>query len=171
MTKINAIHLLIKELEKLSPKISALDLCSTIPDEQIEEERFNFAINQDEISLVAQAVEDLPVSGSDLRKMMTDLLSRQNFYGQFCELAVYDWLKKSAATFRIQVAQTGREVLNPNGTDLDGMFDTRDVYFDIKGFGFESYVREKFRNKLTAMVKKGRILIDGSRDNSYRFRS
>ncbi|MHC2295407.1 hypothetical protein [Bradyrhizobium barranii] len=168
MTRVNTIHLLIKELEKLSPNILALDLCSTIADAPIEDERFNFANDRDEIALVARAAQDLPASAADLRKMMTDLLSQQNFYGQLCEFAVYDWLKKNHALFHIQVAQSGAEVLNPNGTDLDGMFDTRDVYFDIKGFGFESYVREKFRAKLSEIVKKGRILIEGSRDNSVK---
>jgi hypothetical protein len=118
-------------LEKVSPKIAALDLRSTAPDEPIDSERFNFANDRDEIELVGRAVEHLQSSQADLRKMMTDLLSQQNFYGQLCEFAIYDWLKKNDAIFRTQVAQSGAEVLNPNGTDLDGMFDARDVYFDI----------------------------------------
>ncbi len=166
--KVNTIHSLIKELEKESAKISALYLCSTIQDEQIEGERFNFASDRDEIALVGRAAENLPVSQPDLRKIMTDLLSEQNFYGQLCELAAYDWLRRSDAAFRVQIAQSGADVLNPNGTDLDGMFVGRDVYFDIKGFGFEAYVREKFRAKLSGMVNKGRILIDSTCDNSVK---
>jgi hypothetical protein len=168
MTRVNTAHLLIKELEKVSPKIAALDLCTTAPDEPIDAERFNFANDRDEIALVGRAVEHLQTSEADLRKMMTDLLSEENFYGQLCEFAVYDWLSKNNAQFSIQVGQSGAEVLNPRGTDLDGMFDLRDVYFDVKGFGFEAYVREKFRARLASMVGKERILIEGSRDNSVK---
>lgn len=168
MTTINTIHSLIRELEKVSPKLASLDLCSTIQDGQIEAERFEFANNGDEIALVGRALEHLPAPGAALRKMMTDLLSQQNFYGQLCEFAVYDWLRRNDAGFQVQVPLTGSEVLNPNGTDLDGLFEGRDVYFDIKGFGFEAYVREKFRAKLSSMVNGGRILIEGARDNSVK---
>ena len=168
MTTINTIHSLIRELEKVSPKLANLDLCSTTQDEQIEGERFEFANNSAEIGFVGSAVEHLSVTQGALRKMMTDLLSQKNFYGQLCEFAVYDWLQRHDAGFQVQVAASGSDVLNRNGTDLDGLFEGRDVYFDIKGFGFEAYVREKFRSKLSDMVGRGRILIDGARDNSVK---
>jgi hypothetical protein len=168
MTRVNTIHLLIKELEKVSPKIAALDLCSTSQDEQIDGERFDFANNRDEIAIVGRAAENLPAAETALRKMMFDLISQKNFYGQLCEFAVYDWLARNSAGFQVQIPLTGADVLNRNGTDIDGLFEGRQVYFDIKGFGFEAYVREKFRTKLASMVNKGRIIIDGARDNSVK---
>ncbi|MBX9645530.1 MAG: hypothetical protein K2X57_00565 [Xanthobacteraceae bacterium] len=168
MTTVTTIHSLIKELEPPSPKIAALDLCSTIQDEQIDGERSIFGNNHDEIRMVGRSAEKLLVSQAALRKMMTDLLSQKNFYGQLCEFAVYDWLQRNEAGFQVQIPLTGAEVLNRNGTDIDGLFEGRDVYFDIKGFGFEAYVREKFRAKLESMVNKGRITIDGARDNAVK---
>lgn len=167
MTKVRSTHPLIAQLEQLSPKIASIGLSSTVVDEEIEAELFNFANDPAEIEMVARAAEKLSVSQDALRKMMTDLLSQQNFYGQLCEFAVYDWLSRNDAGYTVQVAQSGADVLNPNGTDLDGMFEGRDAYFDIKGFGFEAYVREKFRKKLSEMVGK-RILIEGSRDSSVK---
>jgi hypothetical protein len=95
MTTINTIHALISKLEKVSPRLASLDLCSTVQDEQIEAERFEFANNGDEIALVGRALEQLPAPEAALRKMMTDLLSRQNFYGQLCEFAWYYPFKTS----------------------------------------------------------------------------
>lgn len=167
MTNIKSTHALITQLEKLSPKIAALGLLSAVAEEEIEAERLDFANHPVEIEMVARAVETLQVSTDDLRKIMTDLLSEKNHYGQLCELAVYDWLARHDADYSVQVSQSGTDVLNPNGSDLDGMFVARDAYFDIKGFGFESYVREKFRKKLSKAVGK-RILIEGSRDNAVK---
>jgi hypothetical protein len=122
--------------------------------------------------MVGRAVEHLSsgllVSDAAIRKMLTDLLSPANFYGQLCEFAAYDWLNRNNASFRVQIAVVAQDVLNPNGSDLDGVFDARDVHFDVKGFGFEAYVREKFRKKIAELVGHGRILIDGPRDNSVK---
>ncbi|MGY3236661.1 hypothetical protein ACVMAJ_003551 [Bradyrhizobium sp. USDA 4448] len=167
MTQVRSIHPLIARLERSSPKIAALGMSSILVDEELDAERFNFANDPAEITMVCRSAETLEVSEADLRKMVTDLLSQKNHYGQLCEFAVYDWLARHDAGYTVQVAQTGADVLNPNGTDLDGMFEGRDAYFDIKGFGFESYVREKFRKKLSEMVSK-RILIEGSRDNAVK---
>jgi hypothetical protein len=172
MAMITSLHVAISELEKVSPKIATLSLASTIPEERLEGERLDFVNTSAEIAMVGRAVEHLSsglsVSDAALRKMLTDLLSSANFYGQLCEFAVYDWLNRNNASFRVQIAAGAQDVLNPNGSDLDGVFDARNVHFDVKGFGFEAYVREKLRKKIAELVRHGRVLIDGPRDNSVK---
>ena len=73
--------------------------------------------------------------------MLGELTFRKT-YGAFCELAAYDWLARAGVDFTPQVQMAPTDVLNSNGSTLDGKFarvGNSAVYFDVKGFGFHAH--------------------------------
>jgi hypothetical protein len=170
--QIRNLYALIAQLAVRSRVIARLDLASKISDQSLEDDLLIFANEPQELDRVARAVEHLAGPGGmtqdELIRMMKELLSVANFYGQLCEFGVYDWLQRHEAAFDPQVHLAGEDVLNPNGTDLDGRFKYRSVFFDIKAMGFQAYVKEQFKKKLQRLVKNGLVTIDGPDDNSVK---
>ena len=171
-TAIRNLYSLIAAVAARSPVIARLDLPSKISDQPLEDDLLIFANEPDELDRVTRAVEHLAGQGgmtyNQLTKMMVDLFSVANFYGQLCEFGVYDWLQRHDAAFDPQVHLTGKDVLNPNGTDLDGRFRARNILFDIKAMGFQTYVKAQFQKKLQRLVKGGLVTIDGPDDHSVK---
>jgi len=167
--RITTLHGLIAELASRSPAIASLTLATTLSDRSLEDEQCNLANDVSSLDRIARVADLLTANGVPavaLGKMMGDLLSEANFYGQVCEFGVYDWLHIAGATFNPQVHVNGTIILNPNGSDLDGVFEATEVYFDIKAFGFQTYVMETFRKKLERAVGSRHVMINGAADVS-----
>ena len=55
-------------------------------------------------------------------------------------------------------------VLNPNGCIIDGLFNEREIFFDIKAMGFNKYVENQFCQRLEGKLNGFKVMIDGSID-------
>ncbi|MBS0250468.1 MAG: hypothetical protein JSR78_05325 [Proteobacteria bacterium] len=99
-----------------------------------------------------------------LRKLLIDLTSR-NTYGAFCELSGYAFLFAGSIAFDAQVAMGGAEILNPRGSDLDGMMRLpARVFFDVKAFGFHEHLIERLIARLSHDLAPDEVTIDESWD-------
>lgn len=104
------------------------------------------------------------VSNEQIEKLVIDLTSR-NTYGAFSELAAYGLLIDSDIEFDIQRPMNGTDILNPNGSDLDGVLQIGDsVYFDVKSFGLHEYLAEQLKAKLSQAFPSNFVAISGSSD-------
>jgi hypothetical protein len=165
---IHMLHDLLGELEKRSGLISSMNLRGQLADLKLDDGHLNVANTAPDLDRVARAIEGLSAAGSlgavDADKSMKRLLSPLNFYGEFCELGAYDWLLRNGVKFQAQVALTGADVLNPNGSIIDGAFTTLSGFFDIKAMGFQEYVADQFRKRLEGMLSGLRVSVTGSMD-------
>lgn len=169
-------HGWLKELERLSPAVAALGLCTQLPDDDYSSsssspnpDALNFASSSEHVEAMARCFELLAAHGvpaATLTKFVADLTGR-NVYGSFCELSVYLWLLENKVPFDLQVPLTGADVLNPNGSDLDGRLKlTPEVFFDTKGFGFREHLINRLRARLTRDIPNKFVAIEGSFDAS-----
>jgi hypothetical protein len=105
-----------------------------------EPDSYNFANDADHNGAFARCFDGLSANGAlddTLRNYLGTLTNGINTYGTASELLTYLWLLDHHALFDIQIPMTGADILNPNGSDLDGKLTfSSDVFFDIKGFGF-----------------------------------
>jgi hypothetical protein len=178
MSLANAIrnrHAWLDELASKSATIAKLDLKSKLTDEIYKEDgksarnadAFNLANSEPHNAVVANTIEVLSASGATddtLGKFITDLTSR-NTYGTFSELSAYAFLVKGAIRFDIQIPVTGADILNPNGSDIDGlMFLNEDVLFDVKGFGFHEYLVGQLADRLSAEIAPDIVAVEDSWD-------
>jgi hypothetical protein len=86
-------------------------------------------------------------------------------YGTFSELAAYGLLLDSGIPFKMQVPMRGTAILNPNGSDLDGVLKiSTPVYFDVKAFGLHEYLAEELSEKLSTIFPSDFVSIGGSVD-------
>lgn len=165
---IKSLHDLIAILSQYSPLISNMNLTGAFPDRELTGDLINLANTKEDINLVTRSITGLVnncgLLTQDAKKMVGDLLSDNNFYGQFCELGAYDWLLRHNAKFIVQMNLTGNDVLNPNGCTIDGLFKERKIFFDIKAMGFHYYVADQFRQRLESMLNGFKVMIDGSMD-------
>ncbi len=165
---IHMLHDLLGELEKRSGLISAMNLRAQLADIRLDDGLLNLANTAADLDRVARGIETHSTVGSlgavDADKSMKRLLSPLNFYGEFCELGAYDWLRRNRVDFQVQVALTGADLLNPNGSIIDGSFTTVSGFFDIKAMGFQEYVADQFRQRLEGMLSGLRVSVSGSMD-------
>lgn len=168
----------IAELSRLSATISRLVQASPVPlvDYQdasgriTEPEAYNLANDADHNLAFARCFDGLSANGASdavLQNYLGTLTNGGNTYGTTSELLTYLWLLDKRAMFEIQVPVTGADILNPNGSELDGKLTfSSDVFFDIKGFGFQEAMVEKLIKRLEADIPGKWIAAEGSWDVS-----
>jgi hypothetical protein len=106
-------------------------------------------------------------SDDTLRNYLGTLTNGNNTYGTASELLTYLWLLDHRAMFEIQIPMTGANILNQKGSDLDGKLTfSSDVFFDIKGFGFQENMVERLTKRLEADIPGKWIAAQGSWDVS-----
>ena len=165
-------------LESMSLTIASFDIRSSLSDDvykisrgkSFNKDAFNFANSDAHSRVVADTVEQLAAKGTPppaLKKLTTDLLGG-NMYGAFCEFAVYSELLRGGQDFEVQVHIDGIDILNPNGSDLDGLLTLagQRVFFDVKAFGFTEHLRERLLEKLREEFPTEQVATDGSFDVS-----
>ena len=106
-----------------------------------------------------------------IRKLIGELTFRQT-YGAFSELVAYKWLGNAKIDFTPQVPMTAFDVLNPNGSIIDGrmiLANNKAVFFDIKGFGFHAHKIKILQDRLEEALTGKRVLIEGAWDVSMKF--
>lgn len=170
--QVTSLHLFLRELEARSPSITRMGLTGSLKDALLTGKLLNVANSGPELDRVARAVEMLVskagVPVADAEVAVRQLVTERHFYGSYCELGAYDWLNRHHIAFTAQVKLTGSDVLNPNGCTIDGSFDARGGYFDIKGMGFQAYVAEQFRMALQQRLRGLQVVIEGAMDVAVR---
>lgn len=182
----NTRHDWISDLSSLSTTIAGLSLKEKLKDELYWDVAKNRLLNKDAYNLSAchqhneaiarwiDGLEKNGVNASQLTKFLTDLTSR-NTYGTFSELAAYGTLCDHDVPFDVQISATGRDIINPNGSDLDGRINlSGGILFDVKAFGFNEHLVDSLIQRLSEDLiqpsANGKlsefIAVEGSRDVS-----
>lgn len=169
-------HAWIDVLEALSPRLKALDLKSSLEDfpywdaatkTVLDADAYNLSSCDTHNANLARWIEVLGQQGvgdAQLMKHVTDLTKR-NTYGAFAELSAYGFLLDNDIEFDIQVAMPGTDILNPNGSDLDGRLTiSSDVFFDVKAFGLQEYLSNRLNSLLSKQFPADFVAIEGSAD-------
>jgi hypothetical protein len=99
---------------------------------------------------------------ADVKHLLGELTYRKT-YGAFSEMAAYDWMAQAGIDFTPQVALGPADVVNPQGSPLDGKFLTngKTVFFDIKAFGFVEHLIAILKDKLEENVDGDEVMIQG----------
>src|ERR1700730_13201319 len=103
-----------------------------------------------------------------IRNLVGELTFR-NTYGAFSELVAYKWLGDAEIDFTPQVPMTASDVLNSNGSIIDGQIilaNNKRVFFDIKGFGFHAHKIKILNERLERALNGRTVLIEGAWDVS-----
>jgi hypothetical protein len=173
-------HQWIDELVKLDPFINTLNLKNgrdTIYASQSggqtvfhDHDAYNLSNSSPHNELIVQAVSDLRARTTDIviRNLLGEVTSR-NTYGAFSEVAGYKWLADAGVDFTPQVPMTASDVLNPQGSTLDGIMTlpgNKKVFFDIKGFGFQAHKIKILHDRLERSIVGKSVLIEGAWDVS-----
>ena len=125
---------------------------------------YNFSNSTDHDNLVRRSIVLLQQKAGDrFVKRLLGELTFQKTYGAFCEMAAYDWMAQAGINFTPQVPLGAADVVNPNGSILDGSLavNGKTVYFDIKGFGFVDHKIAILKRKLEDRVAGDEVLIEG----------
>ena len=161
------IHSLIKTMEARAPALAGLSLMTKVSDAPLFGQLSNLAQDLTRLHAIADTFEMLVAQNNaqrtDIEKLAKELLITRSFYGSVCEVASYGWLQRAKVKFHVQVPRSGTEVLNPNGTEVDGTIPFLDIDFDIKAFGLEVYLAELFQTELQSSLKT-RVSMEGSMD-------
>lgn len=140
-------HDWIRNLEVESPAVASLGMLKSLKDEPywdssqklaLNKAAFNFAGSKPHNEFLGRTFEGLAagqVSEAELRKYVTDLSGRGT-YGALAELSAYGALLRHGVPFRTQVPVSGADILNPNGSDIDGEI-AGSVLFDVKACGLQ----------------------------------
>jgi len=168
----------IAELSGLSTTIARITQGNPVPlvvyrdanGEIVESQPFNLANDADHNAAFARCFDQLSAHGAPddtLRNYLGTLTNGNNTYGTASELLTYLWLLDHRAIFEIQIPMTGADILNPKGSDLDGKLTfSSDVFFDIKGFGFQENMVERLKKRLETDIPGKWIAVEGSWDVS-----
>ena len=159
--KICSQHQWIKKIETMIPDTVRLNLrrpqdylyVDTVNGQRVwnDPDAYNFSNSTDHDNLVRRSVVLLQQKAGDpFVKRLLGELSFQKTYGAFSEMAAYDWMDQAGINFTPQVALGAADVMNPNGSILDGSLTVngKTVYFDIKGFGFVDHKIAILKRKL-----------------------
>jgi hypothetical protein len=116
--------------------------------------------------MIAEAVRALQnrMPTAAIQNLIGELTSRKT-YGAFCELLAYKWLGDAGVDFTAQVAMTSAEVLNKNGSTIDGkmtLANGKTVCFDVKGFGFVAHKIKILQERLEKEFPGKSVLIEGA---------
>ena len=173
----------IKSLSAQSRTIAGIAQGAALPEvlyrdpvsrEITEIDAYNFSNDPEHNQAFARCFDGLASKGTDakaLGKSLTDLTNGgTNTYGAICELLTYVWLLDRNFPFEIQVPVTDSEVLNPNGSELDGRLTdlSPGTFFDVKGFGFQVALVERLKKRLEKDIPDTWIAVEGSWDVSVK---
>jgi hypothetical protein len=170
-------HEWIGELATLSPTIntilsgtslSPVSYRDSSSGEITEVDAFNLANDGDHNRALGRCFDGLSAKGvksATLLKYLTDLTGGRNTYGTTSELLAYLWFIDHKVPFEIQIPVTGAQILNPQGSELDGNLTAlSNVFFDIKGFGFQETLIERLRQRLEMDIPGKWVAVEGSWD-------
>jgi hypothetical protein len=128
---------------------------------------FNLANNSAHNSFIAATLDRLSQAGipkDTLGTLVGELIGR-NAFGAFSELAVSAFLLDGDLFFELQMPTSMSDVLNPNGSKLDGSFRLfQDIAFDVKSFGFHEHLVSRLVEKLSFDVKPMQVKAEESWD-------
>jgi hypothetical protein len=167
------------ELSRLSPFIRTLNLVQAKDFSYVERppgrpvfrdaDAFNLSNSTPHNQIIVDAIDTLRGRMPDdgIRSLIGELTYRKT-YGAFSELVAYKWLGEANVNFTPQVPMNGSEVINPNGSIIDGQMILADktVYFDIKAFGFHDHIIKMLQDRLDEALNERRVLIEGAWDLS-----
>jgi hypothetical protein len=163
--RIRTLHQLVRNLESKSPGLESLKLREG-PDLELTGSLRVFANDEHEKELVLDGVEDLFKRNfvDDAKSKLLDVLNDSSFYRGFPELATYGWLERHSMWFNPQIKVDHPDVLNPNGSTLDGVLALYNTAFDIKSFGLGAYLANKLIEDLAQKFNLSRVGIEGPMD-------
>lgn len=132
---------------------------------------YNFYYNDEDISEISNLLKyfyrNNKYTKDDVKNDLLNLFSEKNFYGAYCELKTYSWLKSKGVKYTPQEKVESKNVVNSNDIVIDGICDRNNIYFDIKAFGVQENTKKVFREKLEDHLPNYNISINGPLDNSY----
>jgi hypothetical protein len=172
----------LQELERLGPLMAGYNLSATLKDAVYvdrpagqkphfrDADAFNFSSSDAHNRLVVDAVAALQgrMPPRAIRVLLGELTDRKT-YGAFSELMAYKWLGDAGLVFTAQVPMASADVLNPNGSTIDGTMvpaGGKTVAFDVKGFGFIEHKIKLLRERLQEEFPGNSVLIEGGHDIS-----
>jgi hypothetical protein len=136
----------------------------------VEPDPYSLGNGADHNTAFARCFDGLSANGASdgtLRNYLGTLTNGNKTYGTASELLTYLWLLDHRAKFEIQIPLTGADILNPKGSDLDGKLTfSSDVFYDIKGFGFQENMIARLVQRLEADIPGKWIAAQGSWDVS-----
>ncbi|TAI67085.1 hypothetical protein [Bradyrhizobium sp. Leo170] len=166
----------LKELERLSSIVRGYGLSGTQKDSIYvtrqggqsifhDSDAFNVANSAPHNAIVVDAVDALQGKMPEpaIRALLGELTYRKT-YGAFSEVMAYKWFGDAGAAFVAQVPLTKLDVVNPNGSTLDGqvtLAGDKIAYFDVKGFGFVAHKIKLLQERLEAQLPGQSVLIEG----------
>jgi hypothetical protein len=172
--KICTQHQWVDKIEKLIPGIAPLNLRRSRDCPYVEivngdhvfndADAFNLSNSSEHDDLIQRAVSLLRQKAGDaVAKHLLGELTFRKTYGAFSEMAAYDWMARAGIDFTPQVVLGPADVVNPNGSTLDGSFqaNSRTVFFDIKGFGFVDHKVEILKRRLEENADGDEVLVQG----------
>lgn len=166
----------LKELERISNVIHGYGLSGTLKDvtyvdrtgtkpDFLDKDAYSVANSEPHNLIVSESVDALQDKMPEpaIRALLGELTFRKT-YGAFSELIAYKWFGDAGVSFSGQVPATKLEVVNPNGSTLDGEVTLADgamSYFDVKGFGFIAHKIKLLQERLEDKLIGHNVLIEG----------
>ena len=169
-------HDWLADLAALSSRIASLNLTSKLPQKNFgttgalrNQAAYNLSASANHNAAIARWIDDLPATTatSQIEKLLGDLTTDRSrtTYGAFSELAAYGAFARAGLPIRIQVPMSGHQILNPNGSDLDGEVELNNcILFDVKGFGLQDYLIEELLQRLSGDFSPDCIVAEGTWD-------
>jgi hypothetical protein len=175
-------HQWVDKLEKLIPGIAGLNLRRSRDYPYVEivngddvfndVDAFNLSNSSEHDDLIQRAVSLLRQKTGDafVKHLLGELTFRKT-YGAFSEMAAYDWMAQAGIDLTPQVVLGPADVVNPNGSTLDGSFQAngRTVFFDTKGFGFVDHKIAILKRRLEEKADGDEVLVQGGVSVSINF--
>jgi hypothetical protein len=155
--------LLSKDLSLTGVGLATLADCAFTPDMPAT---YDIANTPHVVATTGRVMLDLQskcgASSATVRTLFLNLTSEPTAVGYLAQLQGYEWLLDQGASFIPEVSHAA--TLRGRPIDLDGQIGNgdRDVFFDIKSFGFEPEYREMFKRRLEQKFAGFTITIDGS---------
>jgi hypothetical protein len=172
--QITSQHEWVGKIERILPTTVALNLRRKTDVKYVESvsgkpiwseaDAYNFANSTLHDPILYRAVPVLEVkAGKDFVAHLLGELTYRKTYGAFSEMAVYDWMDQAGIDYTPQVKRTAREVMNRNGSTIDGKIagPTQDIFFDIKGFGFVEHKIKLLKERLEKDALGDEVIVEG----------
>jgi hypothetical protein len=154
---------------KKGADVSYVEIVDAVRDIR-DADAYNLSNSDPHNAMIARVASVLHASLDDvaLRHVLGELTSGKA-YGAFCELAAYDWLARADIPFSPQVAMSPGDVVNKNGSTLDGrmtLANGKELYFDSKAFGFLVRLMKRLEERLQAEFPSQAVILEGDFDVS-----